>query len=429
MTATPPADAAVRSEVLPGVILVTEAMPWVRSAAIGLWLDLGSRDEPEELAGASHFLEHMLFKGTPSRSARDIANAFDAVGGDFNAYASREHTCFYARVLEEDLAMATEILGDMFCNASLQADHIASEQRVILEEIAMAHDVPEDHVHDLFAAEAWPSHPLGRPVMGYEHTVGALTPKGVRSYYEESYVPDRLVISVAGNVTHEAVERLVREAFGAGSEPVRRRANGQVAFGHEVAVYDHRPSEETHLVWGMSSVSRHDEDRYALGVLSILYGGGMSSRLFQEVREKRGLAYSIYCADHLHLENGSLSVYAGTQATTAGEVLRIVRGEAASLAAGEVGEEEVERAKGHMRGSLALSMEDPAGRMSRLGRSELVWGEIPSPEELLARVEAVSVADVQRVARRVFGEGAGVLATVGQVPEGSLDFAVEPLAD
>ena len=417
-----------RSEPVLGIRLVTESMPHVRSVSIGLWVDVGARDETDDIAGASHFLEHMLFKGTTKRDAQDIANAFDAVGGEVNAYSAHEHTCIYARVLDADLPMAVDYIGDMFTDAALRDDEIDSERRVILEEIHMAADVPEDRVHDLYAEIAWPGHPLGRAVLGTEQTVGAMSRDAVDGFYRAGYVPDRLVVSAAGNISHDDVAALVQSAFPVGSKPWRRTASSAAVFGAPCVRHDNRRSEQVHLVWGVEGISRTDPDRYAQSVMSVLFGGGMSSRLFQEVREKRGLAYSIYSGDHLHLECGSFIVYAGTQGESAADVLKIVRDEAGAIAAGGATEAEVERAKGHVRGSIVLSMDDPGGRMSRLGRSELVHGEVASIDELIARVDAVTADDVARVSQRLFGNGSAVLACVGPVADGALDFAVEPLA-
>jgi predicted Zn-dependent peptidase len=415
-----------RSEPLVGVRLVTEPMPHVRSVSIGLWVDVGSRDETDDIAGASHFLEHLLFKGTARRSAQDIAEAFDSVGGEINAYSAREHTCVYARVLDADLPMAVDILGDMFHEAALRSDEVESERRVVLEEIHMASDVPEDRVHDLFSSTAWPGHALGRPVLGTEQTVGGMSRDRIEEFYRKGYVPDRLVVSAAGNVSQDDITKQIQAAFRNGTDAKRRAATDKPKFGAPTAAYDTRDSEQVHLVWGVESVGRKDPDRYAQSVMSTLYGGGLSSRLFQEVREKRGLAYSIYSADHMYLETGSFTVYAGTQGSNAAEVMKIVRDEAGKVAGGELTEEEVERAKGHVRGGLVLSMDDPGGRMSRLGRSELVHGEVLTVDELLEKVDAVTVADVERVAKRIFVNGGAVLASVGPVAEGSLDFAVEP---
>jgi predicted Zn-dependent peptidase len=417
-----------RSEPVAGVRLVTESMPHVRSVSIGLWVDVGSRDETDDIAGASHFLEHLLFKGTARRSAQDIAEAFDAVGGEINAYSAREHTCVYARVLDADLPMAIDILGDMFHEAALRSDEVESERRVVLEEIHMAGDLPEDRVHDLFASTAWPGHALGRPVLGTEQTVGGMSRDRIEQFYRRGYVPDHLVVAAAGNISHESLTSHMQAAFRNGTKAKRRSAQGAARFGGPRAAYDTRDSEQVHLVWGVESVGRSDPDRYAQSVMSVLYGGGLSSRLFQEIREKRGLAYSIYSSDHMYLECGSFTVYAGMHSSNAAEVLKIVRDEASKVAGGDLSEEEVGRAKGHVRGGLVLSMDDPGGRMSRLGRSELVHGEVLTVDELLAKVDAVSKEDVQRIAERVFGGGGAVLASVGPVAEGSLDFAVEPLS-
>ncbi|MGH2759402.1 MAG: M16 family metallopeptidase [Actinomycetota bacterium] len=416
------------SEPVPGIRLVTEPMPHVRSVSIGLWIDVGSRDEPDEIAGADHFLEHMLFKGTERRTARDIANTFDAVGGEINAYSAREHTCCYARVLGSDLPVAVDVLCDMFRNAVLRGEDFESEKKVILEEIRMAADVPEDRVHDLFSETAWPGHPLGRSVLGTSQTVGGLTRDRLAAFFHEGYVSDRLVVAVAGDVDTAAVAKLLVDGIEPGTAPHRRTPGDTPAFGGPRAAYEKRPSEQVNVVLGFEAMGRKDPDRYALSVLSVLYGGGMSSRLFQEVREKRGLAYSVYSHEHLHLETGTFTIYVGTQESTVEEVLRIVRDEAAKVVAGDLTDEEVERAKGHLRGGLVLGMDDPGGRMSRLGRSELLHGEVLTVDELLDRVDGVSTSDVGRVAKRIFAGGGAALACVGPVDEGSLDFAVEPLA-
>ena len=418
-----------RSHPLPGVVLVYEPMPHVRSVSIGFWVDAGARDEPDELAGEAHMLEHLLFKGTETRSAQDIANAFDTVGGELNAYSAREHTCFYARVLDADVEMAIDVLCDMYRNASLRPDDLESERRVVAEEIRMAADVPEDWVHDVYAEAAFPGHPLGRAVIGTEATVGAMRREDLVRFYREAYVSDRLVVSVAGSFVPADVVARLQERLEPGSAPVRRTDRSTPTFGGPRATYKARDCEEAHIVWGFEAVSRDDPDRYALGVLNGLYGGGVSSRLFQEVREKRGLAYSVYSGYHAYLDTGLFSVYAGTQADAAAEVMEIARREAAEIVSGSVGTDEVERARGHVKGGLVLAMDDPGGRMTRLGRSELVHGEIPTVDELLQRIDAVTPEDVARVAKRVFAGGGSVLACVGPVEEGSLDFAVQPLGD
>ena len=413
------------TEPLPGLRVVTERMPYVRSVSIGIWVDVGSRDERDELAGASHLLEHLLFKGTPTRSARQIADAFDAVGGELNAYTSREHTCYYARVLDDDVPMATDVMLDMHQRTLLRDEDVEAERKVVLEELHMAADVPEERIGDLFGETILPSHPLGRPVAGSLSTVGAMTRDDLFGYYRDAYVPGRTVVVAAGNVDHEALTAGIVEAMDESGVPHRRTVPEGIATT-STAVYEQRTTEQVHLTWGCGALARTDPDRYALAVLNSLYGGGISSRLFQEVREERGLVYTIYSGYQLFMETGIFSVYAGTQEATASEVLEIVRSQAAGIAGGDVTADEVERAKGAVRGGLVLSMDDPGGRMSRLGKAVLVHDEIVTVDDLLARVDAVTTDDVIRVAGRLFS-GGSTLACLGPVSGGTLDRFVEPL--
>lgn len=414
-----------RSEPVAGVRLVTERMPYLRSVSLGLWVDVGSRDEPDEMAGASHLLEHLLFKGTGTRSAREIAETVDAVGGELNAYSSKEHTCYYARVLDEDVGTAADILLDMFSDAILRDEDLEAERKVVLEELHMTEDAPDDKVHDVFGETAWPGHPLGRPVLGTESSVGAMTREGLAGFYRSGYLPGRLIVAAAGNVDHGDLEGRLAQAFEASPRSAPRTPQRPPELTRRTS-YETRTTEQQHLVWGCEALSRTDPDRYALTVLSTLLGGGMSSRLFQEVRELRGLAYSIYSYHHLYTETGLFAVYAGCHESSAAEVLSIVRDQAAAVAAGAAGAEEVERAKGHVRGSIVLSLDDPGGRMSRLGKAELVHGEISSVDEQLAKVDAVTTGDVERVARRLFG-GDFVLTSIGPLAQGTLDAFVDAL--
>lgn len=416
-----------RSEPLKGVRLVTERMPHVRSASVGLWVEVGSRDEPDELAGASHLLEHLLFKGTPTRSAREIAEALDAVGGELNAYSAKEHTCYYARALDVDLPMATEILCDMFRNALIRDADLEAERKVVLEEIAMANDVPEDRVQELFGATLWPDHPLGRPVIGTGETVGRMDRRSLLDFYRSRYRSGRLVVAAAGNVDHDALGRMIAETLDPDEGRFRRDPQDDPPLLRPRAVAERRSTEQAHLVWGTTGLPRTDPDRYALAVLNAAFGGGVSSRLFQEVRESRGLAYAIYSHFGSYVESGVFAVYAGTQESTASEVLGIVRDEAAEVAGGGISPEETERAKGQVKGGLVLSMDDPGGRMARLGKAELVHGEVLSVDELLDRVDAVTAEDVTRVARRLFGVDGFVCTSVGSVPEAALRRFTEPL--
>ena len=400
-----------------GAVIVTEAMSEVRSVSIGLWFDVGSRDEPEEIAGTSHFLEHLLFKGTPSRSAKDIADAFDAVGGDVNAFTGKEYTCYYARVLDDDLGMAFDVLSDMVTSSTLDSGELESERKVILEEIAMHEDAPDELVHDLFYRAMWDGHPLGRPVLGFNETVGAVSRDQLVAYWRERYSAPNLVVAAAGNLDHDRIVELVSERFSDGTEG-RKTLRAGIAPRPTKGVNVHRrPTEQAHIVMGTQGLHRSHDDRYVLAALDTVLGGGMSSRLFQEVREKRGLAYAVYSYSSMFADTGTFAVYAGTTPQNAHTVMDIVTGELASVAANGITPQELERAKGHLRGALVLSSEDPGSRMNRLGRQQLGLGEIMSLDELIARFEALEIEDLKRVAEQILGAGSPHITVVGPFDE------------
>ncbi|OAA22009.1 putative Zn-dependent peptidase [Frankia sp. EI5c] len=393
----------VRRTVLPGGLrVITEKVPGVRSVAVGVWVGVGSRDETPLTGGCSHYLEHLLFKGTPSRDALTISAAIEAVGGDLNAFTAKEYTCYYARVLDTDLDLAVDVVCDMVANSLVTADDVEAERGVILEEIAMHEDDPGDVVHDVFADAVLGSSVLGRPVLGTVETIQALGRETINDYYRDRYAPRALVVSIAGNLDHDqALDRVVR-AFAdqltgpALAQEVRR---GDYPFPPPPGiVVDRRPTEQAHVVLGTAGLSRHDPRRYALGVLSTTLGGGMSSRLFQEVREKRGLAYSVYSFDNQFADAGLFGVYAGCAPGRADDVLEICREQMHRIAEDGITPEELDRARGQNRGGLVLNLEDTGSRMSRLGKSELVHGELLSVDEVLARVEAVTLDDVRAIA-------------------------------
>lgn len=408
-----------------GLRILTERMPGVRSVALGIWAGVGSRDETPRLAGASHYLEHLLFKGTRRRSARDIAEVMDAVGGETNAFTSKEYTCFYARTLDRDLPLAVDVLVDMLCCSKLASADVEAERTVILEEIGMHNDTPDDVVHDLFAEALFGGHPLGRPVLGTAASIGAMTREQVARYWRRHYVPANLVVAAAGSCDHQQVVELVGAAFaeaarrsGPGSGPAQLLAPGAVTQRraprvHRGVLVRRKPTEQAHVVLGTRGLSRSDPRRFALGVLNIAFGGGMSSRLFQEVRERRGLVYSIYSYNAQYSETGTFSIYAGTAPKRLHEVLAIVRDELDRVIAEGIGEEELERGKGHLKGSLVLGLEDTSGRMTRLGKSEITSGEILSVDEIIRRVDAVTDADVRAVAKEVLGDSPRALALIG----------------
>jgi predicted Zn-dependent peptidase len=408
----------ISRSVLPnGLRVVTERMPGVRSVSIGFWVGAGSRDEPPGLQGSSHFLEHLLFKGTEKRTARDIAEAFDAVGGEANAFSAKEYTCVHGRVLDADLPMCADFLSDMVCAPALREEDVANERRVILEEIAMQEDTPDDLVHDLFAEATFGDHPLARPILGTAETVSAITPGSLGDFHRGGYRAGNVVVSAAGNVDHEELVSRIAGAFppeetgGAAREPAQPSPAGRLRVIT-------RATEQAHLIVGGLGLSRRHPDRFAWGLLDNLLGGGMSSRLFQEIRERRGLAYSIYSYRNPFGETGLYAIYVGTMPGNVGEALNVISEELDRVMEAGVTEAELERAKGHTRGALVLSLEDPSSRMTRLGRSELLSGEILSIDELVARVDGVTLEDVSRVARDLLRPESRVLAAIGPLTEG-----------
>ncbi|HZJ07875.1 MAG TPA: pitrilysin family protein [Nocardioidaceae bacterium] len=403
--------------------MITEAMPGVRSATVGVWVGVGSRDESPRLSGASHFLEHLLFKGTPTRSAMDISVEMDTVGGEFNAFTAKEYTCFHARVLDQDLPLAVDVLGDMVTSSLIAAKDVEAEREVILDEIAMHDDDPDDVVHNLYAEKAWGSSPLGRPIAGRADSIMTLTRAQISRYYRTRYRPESMVVAAAGNLDHATVVRLVRKAFGRADflagpktaalavrrgDRMRRSATGQVVST--------RPFEQVNLVLGVNGLVRTDERRYALGVLNAALGGGTSSRLFQEVREKRGLAYSVYSFASHYADAGMFGIALGCLPAKVGEVLTVVREELRRLAELGLTSEELERGKGQLRGSLVLGLEDSGARMSRVAKAELLYDELPSIDEVIRRIDAVTLEDVQLLAKELFSQPE-TLAVVGPFAE------------
>ena len=410
----------VRRTVLPGGLrVVTEQIAGARSAAVGIWVGVGSRDETAKLHGASHFLEHLLFKGTTERSALDISIALDAVGGEFNAFTAKEYTCFHARVLDEDLPLAVDVLGDMITNSTITDEDVEAERDVILDEIAMHDDDPDDVVHNLFAEQAWGREsPLGRDIAGTVLSIEALTRAQVRRFYRRHYTAANMVVAVAGSVDHAALVRLVRRSFGrngflaSDAVPNPPRTTGRGARITPGTVEATRPFEQVNLVLGMKGMARGDERRFALGVLNTALGGGTSSRLFQEVRERRGLAYSVFSFASHHADSGIVGVSVGCLPSKLDEVLATVRTELSRVAAHGISEDELARGKGQLRGGLVLGLEDSGSRMSRLGKSELVHDDLLSIDDVLARIDAVTLDEVSAVAAEIFSQPE-ILAIVG----------------
>ncbi|MCP2256911.1 putative Zn-dependent peptidase [Streptoalloteichus tenebrarius] len=396
----------VRRSVLPGGLrVITERIPGVRSASVGVWVGVGSRDETPSVAGAAHYLEHLLFKGTARRSAVQIAEEMDAVGGELNAFTAKEHTCYYAHVLDSDLPLAVDLLTDVVFDAVCAPQDMETERGVVLEEIAMRDDDPEDLLHDAFCTALLGDHPLGRPVLGSEESISAMSRDALYRFYRRRYALPTMVVAAAGNLEHAQVLRLVRAALGdrlagdAAPAPPRR-GRARVVGARRLSLHTD-DTEQAHLMLGVRSLDRHDERRFALGVLNAALGGGMSSRLFQEVRERRGLAYSVYSSVASYADTGSLAVYAGCQPERLGDVAGVVRAVLAEVAAHGLSEAEVARGRGQLRGGLVLGLEDTGSRMSRIGKGELNYADHLTVEQTLERIDAVTSEQVAELAREL----------------------------
>ena len=396
---------SVRRTVLPsGLRIVTEEVPSVRSAAIGIWVNVGSRDETPAVAGASHFLEHLLFKGTTRRTALEISATIEAVGGEMNAFTSKEYTCFYARVIDTDLPMAIDVVSDLITSSIVSALDVDAERKVVLEEIAMRDDDPSDLVHDLYAETYYGDTTLGRPILGSIKSIKEMSRSSVFNYYKKKYLPQDLVVAVAGNIKHKRVVAMVEEALSRdnfldvkGAPQIRPNTPVKTKPMNSVGLLT-RKTEQAHMFYGMEGVARSDDRRFAMGVLASALGGGMSSRLFQEIREKRGLAYSVYAYAQQFAGSGQIGFYAGCNPTKAIEVVEIIREILADVAENGMSHEEIERAKGAVRGSLVLSQEDSGSRMSRIGKNEIVYGQVMGFDDILKAISRVNPTDVREIA-------------------------------
>lgn len=390
-----------------GLRIVTEEERSVRSAAFGIWVNVGSRDETVSTAGASHFLEHLLFKGTKKRTSLEISSAIEAVGGETNAFTSKEFTCFYARVIDKDLPLAVDVISDLITSSVVKAVDVDAERKVVLEEIAMRDDDPSDLIHDLFLEKYYGDTPLGRPILGTVKSIKGMSRSTVFNYYRNRYKPEDLVVSVAGNVKHKNVVAMVEEALSKDDfldQPkkdfkVRSSPQIKVAGKGEVTLLE-RKTEQAHIVYGVPGVARDDKRRFALSILSSALGGGMSSRLFQEIREKRGLAYSTYAYSQQFAGSGVLSFYVGCKPNKAKEAIKIIQSILYDVAENGLTSDEISRAKGAVSGSLVLSQEDTGSRMTRIGKSELVYGQVLSFDEILREISSVTPEQIKEIARQ-----------------------------
>jgi predicted Zn-dependent peptidase len=408
-------DPIIRRDVLAnGVRFVTELMPHVRSVSIGVWLSRGSRHEPDTHAGIAHFVEHMLFKGTARRTAEGIAQEVDSIGGQLDAFTSKEYAGYYMKVLDEHLPVAVDILADLVTHPTFDHVDIEKEQKVVLEEIKMVEDTPDDLVHELFAERFWPDHPLGRPILGIPSSVSALDQVALRSFFADTYVAPNMSVVAVGNLDHERLKRMMEAALA--DVPLQ---GVPVAVHPPIVVQNalvrRKELEQSHVCLGMAALAQNDPDRYVSYALNTVLGGSMSSRLFQNVREKRGLAYAVFSGLSAYQDSGALSIYAGCANDAVSELIDVVVAELRQLRDERVGEVELRRAKDHLKGSLMLNLESTSSRMSHLARQEIYRDRTDTLDEMLAAIERVTVDDVHRLGERFFATGTLGVTVLGNV--------------
>jgi len=391
-------------EILPnGITLLTEAMPHVRSVAVGVWLKRGSRHETPGQSGISHFIEHMVFKGTKNRSAEVIAAQVDSIGGHMDAFTAKEYASFHLKVLDEHLPLAVDILGDITMNPLFDPSEMTKEKKVIFEEINMVEDTPDDLVMELYTEAFWPRHPLGRPILGTKSSVARFRREELAGFFRSVYRPGNILVAAAGHLDHDATSRLVRRHFGELPSGGRTsRDGGPPRPAARVVTRSKKELEQVHLCLGTPAYRQAHDDRYGVYILNTVLGGSMSSRLFQNVREKRGLVYSISSGVSAYSDAGTLTIYAGTGLDSVDEVVRLSLEELRRMKGEALPEDELRRAKDHLKGSLMLSLENTGSRMSHIARQEIYFGRTFKLDEILAGIEAVRAEDVPRIASDLF---------------------------
>jgi predicted Zn-dependent peptidase len=405
-----------------GVRVITEAMPAVRSASIGIWTDVGSAAEQREQRGISHLVEHMLFKGTQTRTARAIAETMDGIGGNLNAFTDKEATCYYAKVIDRHVPLALDVLSDMFLHSTFDPQELAKEQKVVLEEIKMYDDSPDELIHDLFIQTMWSGANLGDPTIGFAGTVPRMTSDDLRAHMRAQYAPNSVIVAAAGNVEHDAFVDLVAKHFADFSgRCVLPLPESPIATPN--TLFKHKDSEQAYVVLGMRGLSAVDDRRYALSVLDTILGGGMSSRLFQEIREKRGLVYTVYTFQAAYRAAGLFGVYAGTSPENVQACIDLVGEQFEQMRREAVGDDELHLAKEHIKGSMTLALESTSSRMIRLGRNEFAFGRQIETEEIEERIDAVSAADVRDLAIDLLSPENTGLCVLGPVDEAAIDWS------
>jgi predicted Zn-dependent peptidase len=394
-----------------GVTVISESIDTVRSIALGIWFAVGSRDETAPEAGMSHFMEHMMFKGTPTRSAAQISELFDSLGAELNAFTSKEYTCYYSRFVDQHLETAVEVLSDMVVNSLLEDDACGREREVVIEEIARMEDTPDDRIHELFARALWPTHPIGLPILGGRDTVGGFDHSQSVAFRTRHYLTGNTVVAAAGNIDHDALVELVRTHLSLPAGPRAQRPIAEPAATSRLSVLQ-KETEQSHICYGVATMNAHHEDRFVLSVIDTVLGGGMSSRLFQEIREKKGLAYAVFSFHALYQDTGQFAIYAGTRPSNTEEVVGLIRLEVERMQSDGISPAELDRAKESIKGHLVLGMESTRNRMTRLGKNSVTGGELLSIDEVVRRLDAITLADITRVAADVFA-GERVLALIG----------------
>ncbi len=395
-----------------GVTVISEPVDSVRSITLGIWFAVGSRDETAPEGGMSHFMEHMMFKGTPTRTARVISEDFDRMGAELNAFTSKEYTAYYSRFVDEHLEKAFDLLADMVVNANLDDASCTSEREVVIEEIARMEDAPDDHIHEIFSNALWPEHPIGLPILGSRATVGGFDHEQSVAFRSRHYLTGNCVVAAAGNVDHDALVAMAESKLaGLAAGPRSIRPVAHSASKSRLAVLE-KDTEQAHICYGVSTMNAHHPDRFALSLVDGVLGGGMASRLFQEIREKRGLAYAVYSFSALYQDTGEFAIYAGTRPSNAEEVVRLIQTEVERVAMDGVTPDELDRVRQAGTGQLVLGMESTRNRMTRLGKNDVTGGEILSADEIMERFEAVTMDDIKRVSAEVLS-AEKVLAVIG----------------
>ncbi|KZZ82803.1 MULTISPECIES: pitrilysin family protein [Bacillaceae] len=403
-----------------GVRIVLENIPTVRSVALGVWIGTGSRSETPEINGVSHFLEHMFFKGTETRSARDIAEAFDSIGGQVNAFTSKEYTCYYAKVLDEHAGMALDILSDMFFNSAFDEEELKKEKNVVFEEIKMYEDTPDDLVHDLLSKAAYGSHPLGYPILGTEETLSSFNGDSLRDYMSRFYIPENVVISVAGNISEAFIEEIEKK-FGSYTSSYKQEAFEKPGFLNQ-KLSRKKETEQAHLCLGYEGLEIGHEDVYSLIVMNNVLGGSMSSRLFQDVREQKGLAYSVFSYHSSYADNGMLTIYGGTGSSQLEVLYETIQETLNKLKAEGITAKELLNSKEQIKGNLMLSLESTNSRMSRNGKNELLLGRHRTLDEMIEKVNEVTEESVNRLTLDIFSKpySLSLISPEGELPESLL---------